>query len=402
MPPTPPVSSRSSDREEDDSYLGAPIAPTVTRLAVETEGRDARAVVLAAACDALPALVLVVDAAAPDGPRCVTANTAFEARFGRGVAGRTVVDVLGADLAATVQAGRDVEAVDAEGRSLAIAVRPVPGEETLVWSAWDRTIDAQRNSHLLSRNSDLLTENSGLQRANAGLQSEKTTLEQSNFDLDQFAYVASHDLAEPLRMVTSYLDLLNGRYADQLDERAVRYIAFATEGATRMRALIEDLLTLARVASAEAAATPVDLEKVLADVVKGLALRLRESGGVVEHDPLPVVWGNESQLIQLFTNLLANGLKFGAQDDPVLRVAAHRDGAWWRIEVDDEGPGVPEQFRDEVFDMFRRLQPRSETSGTGIGLAICKKVVERHGGDIGVTSAPTGGARFWFTLPANE
>lgn len=346
---------------------------------------------LAAACDALDLLVLVVEAA-PDGTlRCVAGNLAFERRFGDGrvLDGRDVLEVVGEQLSTTFGAGTRHEVTDERGRSLSTSVTETDGESrSLVWSAWDRSVDARRHADLRDRNSDL--------------QSEKTSLEQSNFDLGQFAYVASHDLAEPLRMVTSYLELLSSRYGADLDERAHRYIGFASEGAIRMRALIEDLLALARVASAEAPTEAVDLEKVLAATVAGLGLRLREVGGSVEHSSLPVVVGNKGQLSQLLTNLVGNALKFADVDRPMVRVSAGREGDRWRIDVDDNGPGVPEPFRHEVFDMFRRLRPRSDASGTGIGLAIAKKVVERHGGEIAVTDSPAGGARFWFTLPATE
>jgi signal transduction histidine kinase len=227
-------------------------------------------------------------------------------------------------------------------------------------------------------------------------------LQRANDELQQFAYVASHDLQEPLRMVTSYVQLLAQRYHDQLDAQAHEFMSYATEGAQRMQALIADLLAYSRVETREAEWTATDGEAVLEQALSDLQLAVAESGTVVTHDPLPTVSASPGQLRQLFENLLSNALKFRGPEPPRIHLAAQRRGPDWLFSVRDNGIGLDPKQAQRIFQIFQRLHTHQEYPGTGIGLAICKRIVERHGGRIWVESARGQGATFFFTLPARR
>jgi PAS domain S-box-containing protein len=236
--------------------------------------------------------------------------------------------------------------------------------------------------------------------AEAALARQHVELARSNAELEQFAYVASHDLQEPLRAIASYTQLLADRYAPQLDDRARRYIRYAVQGAERMRALIEDVLALSRVGSQAQAFAPVALEAVLDAALQQLGPAIRESGATITRTPLPTVRGAAAQLAQLLQNLVANAIKFRRPDAaPAVHVSAHAEAGAWTISVRDDGIGIAPRFHDRVFAVFKRLHTQDEYPGTGMGLAICKKVVERHGGRIWVESVPNEGATFRFTIP---
>jgi light-regulated signal transduction histidine kinase (bacteriophytochrome) len=225
-------------------------------------------------------------------------------------------------------------------------------------------------------------------------------LARSNAELEQFAYVASHDLSEPLRMVSSYLGLLRRRYRGRLDEDADEFIEYAVDGAGRMRGLIEALLAYSRAGAADAEHEPVELGSVAADVLRSLAARLVEAGAEIEVGDLPTVRGDRSQLEQLLQNLVANALKF--RDGSRARVwvrAEDSGGPMAQIAVADGGIGIPAERREHVFEMFGRLHDRDAFEGTGIGLAVCRKIVERHGGRIWIDDRDGGGTVFRFTLP---
>ena len=228
-------------------------------------------------------------------------------------------------------------------------------------------------------------------------------LERSNSELAQFAYVASHDLSEPLRMVSSYLQLLRRRYRGQIDDDADAFIDYAVDGAQRMRTLIEDLLAYSRSGRSERSPTDVDTGAIVAGVAETLRAQAREQRPDIEWNGLPVVTGDNGQLTQLFQNLIGNGVKFVADGiRPRVVVAAAAEGRMWRFTVDDNGVGIPPQQLDHVFGMFTRLHTRDEFEGTGIGLAIAKKVVEHHGGTIRALALQQGGTRFEFTLPCDD
>ncbi|OVE85129.1 PAS domain-containing sensor histidine kinase [Natronolimnobius baerhuensis] len=227
-------------------------------------------------------------------------------------------------------------------------------------------------------------------------------LEASNERLQQFAYVASHDLQEPLRMVTSYLQLLENRYGDELDEDAEDFIEFAVDGARRMEAMIEGLLAYSRVETQGKSFESVSLEAVLEDVLTDLEIQINETGAEITAESLPTVDGDASQLRQLFQNLLDNAITYSGEETPQVSIGAQREGDEWVISVSDDGIGIDPDETDRVFEVFQRLHSHEEYSGTGIGLALCKRIVERHGGEIWVSSAPGDGSTFSFTLPAAD
>jgi signal transduction histidine kinase len=237
-------------------------------------------------------------------------------------------------------------------------------------------------------------------RMEVALREKTEKLARSNEDLGQFAYVASHDLQEPLRMVTSYVQLLAKRYQGKLDADANEFIDFAVDGAVRMRKLINDLLTYSRVGTQGKELSPTDSEAALAQSVKDLEVTIEENGALVTHDPLPTVMADRPQLGQLFQNLIGNAIKFRGNEPPRVHISASRNGSGWIFSVRDNGIGIAPEYSDRIFIIFQRLHSRQEYAGTGIGLAICKKIVERHGGHIWVESDVGKGATFCFSLPA--
>ncbi|HEX8199856.1 MAG TPA: ATP-binding protein, partial [Isosphaeraceae bacterium] len=225
-------------------------------------------------------------------------------------------------------------------------------------------------------------------------------LARSNAELEQFAYVASHDLQEPLRVVGSFTQLLAQRYQGKLDAKADRYINFAVDGCQRMQRLIQDLLEYARITTRGRPPEPVDCQAVLARTLVDLGPAIAQAGATVTHDPLPTVAADPTQLGQVLLNLLGNALKFRSEAPPAVHVSARRLGPDWLVCVRDNGIGIDPQFAEQIFVIFQRLHGRDAYPGTGIGLALCKKIVERHGGRIWVESEPGAGSRFCFTLPA--
>ena len=242
-------------------------------------------------------------------------------------------------------------------------------------------------------------ERNQLVKARQDLEQSVTELGRSNADLQQFAYVASHDLQEPLRMVSSYTQLLGRRYKGKLDADADEFIGFAVDGANRMQRLIQDLLAYSRVSRGNYQPEEISVEEALSDALDNLRRAMDESGAVVTHDRLPTVAGDGRQCAQLFQNLLSNAIKFRGQEPPRIHVAAKRTGSEWLFSIRDNGIGVDPQYADRIFVIFQRLHTTQEFAGTGIGLAICKKIVERHEGRIWVESEPGKGAIFYFTVP---
>ena len=227
-------------------------------------------------------------------------------------------------------------------------------------------------------------------------------LKRSNAELEQFAYVAAHDLQEPLRMISSYCDLLQRRYGDRLDAAGHDFVEFAVDGAKRMRGLIDDLLTYSRVGREETEAADVDCNAVLRSVAGALSRVVEEARAEIVWHDLPTVDGHAGQLEQLFQNLIANSLKFRSDDPPRIEIESAARGGFWHFAVSDNGIGIDPRFTDKVFLMFQRLHGKQKYSGSGIGLALCKKIVEQHGGTIWVDSDYAAGARIRFTLRRNQ
>jgi signal transduction histidine kinase len=248
----------------------------------------------------------------------------------------------------------------------------------------------------------IVRELDAVRAAQARLEQQAVELQRSNDELEQFAYVASHDLQEPLRKVTSFCQALQQRYEGQLDERADQYIHFAVDGARRMQILINDLLAFSRVGRSERAYQHVPAADLVAEAESSLSQTLDEAGATVIVSELPTVYGDPALLASVFQNLIANAVKFRGPEPPVIRIDARRDGDRWEFSCTDNGIGIDPQYADRVFVIFQRLQSKESYPGTGIGLAMCRKIIEHHGGRIWVDTAPSRGTRVRFTLPITE
>ncbi len=271
------------------------------------------------------------------------------------------------------------------------------GRDLLVWGRALR--DEAGNVAGLSGAAQDITD---VRRSERELAARARDLERSNADLEQFAYAASHDLQEPLRMVASYVQLLARRYRGKLDRDADEFIAFAVDGAERMQKLIRDLLTYSRVTRITRTMEPVDLGQTLRTAMTNLKVAIEDSGACVTAEPLPTVKGDATGLTALIQNLLANAIKFRGPNPPNIHVGVERAGEEWRISVRDDGIGFDPGQADRMFVIFQRLHSHEKYEGSGIGLAICRKIVERHGGRIWAESNPAGGATFQFTLPVAD
>lgn len=241
---------------------------------------------------------------------------------------------------------------------------------------------------------------SSLRKLSGELEHRAQDLARSNADLEEFAHVASHDLQEPLRMVASYVQLLERRYADRLDADARKYIQYAVDGAARMKALITDLLALSRIATRGEELTSTDAAVVLGEALANLQAAIEDCDAVISWDDLPPVLADASQIRQLFQNIVGNAIKYRGDARPEIHVGCKRRGTQWLFRIHDNGIGMDPQFRERIFVMFQRLHTRDEYPGTGIGLALCKKIVDRHGGAIWVETEPGSGSTFYFSLPA--
>jgi light-regulated signal transduction histidine kinase (bacteriophytochrome) len=245
------------------------------------------------------------------------------------------------------------------------------------------------------------TARDAVERAKTDVERQAAELLRSNQDLEQFAYVASHDLQEPLRKVASFCQLLQRRYSGQLDERADQYISFAIDGAHRMQRLINDLLEFSRIGRAASRVAPVDLNQVVDVAVANSEYMLSKVSGTVAYRDLPTVLGHEQLLVVLFTNMVSNSMKFRRPEiAPHLEVSAVRDGDQWRVVCQDNGIGIDPAYADKVFVIFQRLHSREAYPGTGIGLAVSKRIVEYHGGRIWVDTDVASGTAICFSLPA--
>lgn len=263
--------------------------------------------------------------------------------------------------------------------------RPIPNRELLArMISFERIIRSEKE---LRRKSQMLDE----------LNKE---LVNSNDDLQAFAYAISHDLQEPLRMIASFLTLLEKRYAGELDQDAREYIDFAVDGAERMKEMIQGVLNFSRVTTRGEELTLISTQKACQRALDVLGPAIEESGAKINLGDLPDVRGDLVQVSQVFQNLISNGIKYNQADPPEITISAERDGSFWCLIVEDNGIGIPEKDQERIFTIFQRLHTREEYDGTGVGLSICKRIVERHGGSIWVESTAGQGSRFYFTLPA--
>lgn len=270
--------------------------------------------------------------------------------------------------------------------------KPIDGPELLA------RVDTHLALHALRR--QLAMRNAELQQEIAIREETQAALERSNKELEQLAYVASHDMQEPLRMVASYLQLVAKRYQGRLDAEADEFIGYAVDGAKRMQTLINDLLAYSRLGTKARPFEPTDCDALMATVRRNLQVAIEESGAHIECGPLPLVEGDPTQLLQLFQNLVGNAIKFRRKGEPVrVQVQARRGDEHWHFSVQDDGIGIAPEYFERIFVLFQRLHGHGAYPGTGIGLALCKRIVERHGGHIGVESSPGHGSTFWFTLP---
>ncbi|NET30728.1 MAG: hypothetical protein F6K19_01825 [Cyanothece sp. SIO1E1] len=257
----------------------------------------------------------------------------------------------------------------------------------------------ERVAEVTQSNQHLQKQISEYQHNEQKLAQQAHQLASSNVELEQFAYVASHDLQEPLRVVNSYTQLLAERYQDQLDAKADKYIGYIVDSNNRMRQLIQRLLDYSRVDSQGHKHEPTSCEYIFNQVCANLQIVIQETGALITHTPLPVVTADASQLIQLFQNLIGNAIKFRGEEPPQVHISAEPREQEWVFSVRDHGIGIEPEYVEQIFLIFQRLHTRRKYSGTGIGLAICKKIIERHGGWIWVESVVGEGSTFYFTLP---
>ena len=237
-----------------------------------------------------------------------------------------------------------------------------------------------------------------LAKAEAALKQKTDELDRCNRELEQFAYIAGHDLQEPLRMVTSYMALLEKRYQEDLDDDARQFIAFAVDGAQRMHIMVASLVTYSLVGTGQFELQPIGGNTAADQAIAGLQTEIEESGAAITCDPLPTVVADSDQLAQLLQNLIDNAIKYCRQHKPEIHIAAEERDAEWAFSVSDNGPGIESEYHERIFAMFQRLVSKDEYAGSGMGLAICRRIAERHGGRIWVESEPGKGAAFFFTI----
>jgi light-regulated signal transduction histidine kinase (bacteriophytochrome) len=276
--------------------------------------------------------------------------------------------------------------------------RHFPGEVPEQWKSFIGAVDeaywqSDTDRTMLERSLDLSS--TELLEANVALRERALELARSNAELERFAYVASHDLQEPLRTITSYLQLLERRYAPKL--------AFASTSAGVMHQLIKDLLSFARITSHAKPCVRAEIGEVLAEVIDTLGAAIEDSKASVQWGEMPVIWCDRSQIRNLLQNLISNAIKFSRTDvRPELSIRAEKRGSEWMFTIRDNGIGIDPKHQEKIFEIFQRLHTPDEYPGTGIGLAMCRKIVERHGGTIGVDSQEGAGSTFWFTLRSKE
>lgn len=256
----------------------------------------------------------------------------------------------------------------------------------------------ERDAKLLAFNESLQKEIEERKQTQLALKHNVQELARSNAELEQFAYVSSHDLQEPLRMVASYTQLLEKRYSDKFDEKGLLFMHYIVDGAKRMQQLIDDLLMFSRVGTRGKELQPISVENVLRTALLNLRPAIEESGAHITYDPLPQVMGDATQLTQVLQNLISNAIKFHTEQSPRIHIGVSKKNNYWQFAVQDNGIGIEQEHFERIFVIFQRLHGRTDYPGSGIGLAICKKIVDRHGGQIWVESTPGKGTTFYFTL----
>lgn len=256
----------------------------------------------------------------------------------------------------------------------------------------------ERTAELSKANEALKDEILERKRVEKEIKRYAVDLRGSNYELQQFAYVASHDLQEPLRMISSYLQLIERRYKNKLDKDADEFIAFAVDGALRLQNMIDGLLEYSRVETKGKSFELTDCGVILEQALTNLKMAIEESSALITNDPLPAVMADSTQLVQLFQNLIGNAIKFRTREAPRIHISAELRENEWIFSVCDNGVGIEPEYKERIFDIFQRLHGR-KYSGTGIGLSICKRIVERHGGRIWLESEPEKGSTFYFTIP---
>jgi PAS domain S-box-containing protein len=333
--------------------------------------------------------------------RFVSANPALARIFGYD----SPEDLMGSikDISRQIYVDRDrreefLHVLNAEGKISNFEIQGYRKDGGIIWISMNARLVRGKNGEVLCIEGSV-QDITDRKRAEADVGEKAKELARSNQELEQFAYVASHDLQEPLRMVTSYVQLLEQRYRGKLDKDANDFIEFAVDGATRMHTLINDLLTYSRVGTHGKSLGSTDSEKILYLSLNNLKMVVEESGANVTHGALPPVMADPSQLQQLFQNLIGNAIKFRGEEVPRVHVSANPNGNRWVFSVRDNGIGIDPEFKERIFVIFQRLHGRGKYPGTGIGLAVCKKIVERHRGNIWVESMLGKGATFYFTLP---
>jgi signal transduction histidine kinase len=330
----------------------------------------------------------------------VTADVSQTAQEFTDLVRKQSYDVVLADYKLPVWNGMEsVEVLRREGLDIpVILVSGALGELTAVECIKQGAADYVLKDNL-ARLSESVRRAMREQKLRADHHQSQEELARSNRDLEQFAYVASHDLQEPLRMVATYTQLLAERYQGKLDADADKYIHYALDGSLRMQKLVQDLLAFSRVGRKGLALESIDCNAALQASLKNLEAAIQDSGAVIQHNQLPLVMADSSQLVQVFQNLIGNAIKFCSSGPPVIRVDAQAKKKEWVFSVADNGIGIAHEHAESIFVIFRRLHTRAEYSGNGIGLSICKKIVEQHGGRIWVESELGHGSIFRFTLP---
>jgi light-regulated signal transduction histidine kinase (bacteriophytochrome) len=272
----------------------------------------------------------------------------------------------------------------------------------LIFIIYRASILKKQNIQIQKQNELIAKQKQELQEQYKKLEIQNKKFEESNEFLQQFAFTASHDLQEPLRMISGHLQLIERRYGDLLDEKGKKFLWFATDGASRMQKLIQGLLSFSRVQTTNTPMEEIDLNNILNDALSNLEIKIKETNAQITTDKLPVVFGDKVQLTQVFQNLISNAIKFTPDKQPIIKISNQKKSNMYEFCIEDNGIGFDEKYSNKMFQIFQRLNKKEEFSGEGIGLALCKRIINRHKGDIWATSIEAKGSKFFFSLPLCE